>query len=107
MSPAPATERRAHQRHPLSTSVQFYHGPSQREFPCRSADVSQGGVRMYVPAATPVRPGDSVRLALGSMSRPEFAALGDKPVDSTVVRVNRDAMIERGYIEVAVRFLGA
>ncbi|MHC4294898.1 MAG: PilZ domain-containing protein, partial [Planctomycetota bacterium] len=67
MPASPLTERRAHPRHPLPTTVQFYHGPSQRDFPSRCADISRGGLLMYVPAKTPVKTGDPVRLLLGSV----------------------------------------
>ncbi|MBS3820981.1 MAG: hypothetical protein GVY16_08790 [Planctomycetes bacterium] len=54
MSASPAAERSQHQRHPLITSVLFYHGPSHREFPGRCVDISNGGLQMCVPAASPL-----------------------------------------------------
>ena len=81
MDATPKADRRRHQRYPLATSLQFYHGPSQRDFPGRCVDISKGGMLMYVPAGVPIRPGDPVRLTLGGVGRPEFADLeqGRKP----------------------------
>ena len=100
-----SADRREHQRYPLATSVQFYHGPSQREFPARSIDISAGGMLMYVPAATPVQPGQAIRLKVGGIGRPEFAGLDENPVDATVIRVNRRALLAGGYLAVGVRFV--
>jgi len=107
MSNRPSTERRQHQRFPLSTSVQFYHDPSQRDFPGRCANISAGGMLMYVPAATPLQPGHGIRLNLGSVNRPEFANLGDGTVYATVVRVDRKALLVAGSLAVGVRFAEA
>ncbi|MCD4699669.1 MAG: PilZ domain-containing protein [Phycisphaerae bacterium] len=98
------TERRKHSRHPLSITVQFYHGPSQREYPARSVDVSNGGMLMYVPVGTPVSPGQPIHVTLGSHNRPEFAGLSEQPVDGTIVRVDRKKMLDIGHIPVGVRF---
>ena len=98
------TERRRHARHPLATSVDFYHGPAQRSFPARCVDISEGGLLMFVRADTPVRPGQAVRLGLGVLNRPEFACLGNRPVDATIVRVNRQALLSEGNLAVGVRF---
>ena len=106
MCPKPSVDRRQYQRHPLSTTVAFYHGPSQREFPGRSVDISTGGMLMYVPAATPVQPGQPIRLTIGG-GRPEFAVSGDKPVDATIVRVDRHKLLSMGHIAVGVRFAQA
>lgn len=100
---APA-ERRKHPRHPLATRVDVFHGPSQRAFPGRCVNISTGGLMMYVPAATPVQPGHPIRLTLGFVGRPEFAGLGDGPVDATIVRVDRDALLTSGHLAVGVRF---
>ncbi len=107
MTPAPAAERRMHARHPLATSVRFYHGPSQRDFPARCVNISLGGVKMSVPASAPVQPGQPVRLSLAGLSRPEFAGLRDKPLDGTIVRVDRRALIQDGNLAIGIRFAQA
>ena len=107
MSEPESTERRSHPRYPLVTSVEFFHGPSQREFPARCVNISLGGLKMYVPAATPGRPGQAIRLAIDGVSRPEFAPLGRGSVDATIVRVDRQAMIQEGDLAVGVRFAQA
>lgn len=100
------TERRQHQRFPLATSVQFNHTPSQRDFPGRCADISTGGMMMFVPATTPVQVGHVIRLDLNSLPRPDLPKLNDHPVDATVVRVDRQALLQSGNVAVAVRFAG-
>jgi len=104
MAAKPSLERRQHQRFPLTTSVQFHHAPSQRDFPGRCADISTGGMLLHVPATTPLQPGHSIRLSLASVTRPEFANLGDNPVDATVVRVDRQALLQAGHLAIGVRF---
>ena len=107
MTAKPSVERRQHRRFPLTTSVQFYHAPSQRDFPGRCADISAGGMLMYVPATTPLQPGHSIRLSLASVNRPEFANLGDSPVEATIVRVDRQALLQAGHLAVGLRFAQA
>jgi len=106
MDSTPKTDRRRHQRHPLTTSLQFYHGPSQRDFPGRCVDISKGGLLMYVPVSAPVQPGQAIRLAVGSVSRPEFAGLSETPLDATIVRVDRHSILSSGQLAVGVRFQG-
>jgi len=107
MAGTPSTDRRRHQRYPLATGVQFYHGPTQREFPGRCVDISDGGMLMYVPAKLPVQPGQPIRLTVGTVSRPEFSALSEKPLDATIVRVDRHKLLSMGHIAVGVRFASA
>jgi c-di-GMP-binding flagellar brake protein YcgR len=107
MNATPSKERRAYPRFPLTTSVGFYHGPSHRDFPARCIDISRGGMLMYVPATTPVQPGQPVRLAVGSVSHPDFARLGRKPLDAVIVRVDRGALLAEGHLAVGVRFAEA
>lgn len=104
MSAAPTADRRKYARHPLATSVQVYHAPSRREYPGRCVDISAGGMMLYMPATTPVQPGHAVRLALGAVPRPEFAALGDGPVEATIVRVDRQKLLSLGHLAVGLRF---
>jgi len=105
MNVTQSADRRRHARHPLPTSVRFSHGPSRREFPGRCVDISKGGMLMYVPASAPVKPGDSIRLTLASVSRPEFADVGGRPVDASIVRADRKAMLSLGNIAVGLKFL--
>jgi len=107
MSPAPAVERRKHARHPLPTGVRFYHEPSHREYLGRCADISRGGLLMFVPPTSPIRPGDSIRLTLSGVPRPEFADLGGRAFDASVVRVERRQLTRTGQVAVGARFLGA
>ena len=103
MSEQPSDNRRMHPRHPFATSVQFYHGPSQRDFPGRCVNVSAGGMLMHVPPNTPVQVGHPVRLTAAGARRPEFAGLGGQTVDATITRVDREQYLS-GHLGVAVRF---
>lgn len=85
-------------------TVQFYHGPSRREYPARSVNISFGGMLMYVPVGTPVAAGQPIRMTLGSHDRPEFAGLSERPLDATIVRVDRKKIVEVGHVPVGVRF---
>jgi len=67
-------------------------------------DISKGGMLMYVPAKVPVVPGQSIRLTVGGGGRPEFAKVTDKPIDATVVRVDRHKLLSMGYLAVGVQF---
>ena len=98
-------ERRKHVRHPLSMTIQFYHGQSRREYPARTVNVSNGGMLMYVPVSAPVAPGHTIRINLGSQPRPEFSGLGGGPRDATIVRVEREEIAEVGYLPVGVHFI--
>ncbi len=98
------SDRRKHPRHPLATTVQLYHEPSRRQYPARSVDISDGGMLMYVPASVPVASGHSVRVTIGSHSRPELAELSDRPLDATVVRVDRRKVLHLGHLPVGIRF---
>jgi hypothetical protein len=100
-------ERRAHPRVPIAGSAEFFHGPTQRDFPARCVDISVGGMLMYVPAQTPVQPGHPVRVCVGGINRPEFAPLGQTPVDATVVRVDRQKLLREGQLAVGIRFAEA
>ena len=62
---------------------------------------------MYVPVATPVKVGQPLQLSVGSVNRPEFASLGEKPVPGAIVRVDRHCLLEEGYVAVGVRFTEA
>ena len=99
------SDRRRHIRYPMATGVEFYHGPSRRKFPARSADVSRGGMLMFVPASTPVSPGQPIRVAVNRYTRAEFRELTREPVDATIVRVDRGGMLDGGgHLPVGVRF---
>ena len=100
-------ERRRHPRYPLATNMQFHHGPSRREVPARSVDISAGGIRMYVPVSAPVRPGQPVRMNMGAICRPELIGTDRKSVDGTIVRVDRSRLTTTGYMSIGIRFAAA
>ena len=107
MSEAARMERRAHKRFTQAAAVQFHHDLSGRDFPGRCVDVSQGGLQMYVPPAAPVQPGQAVRLALSGITEPALAALGGKPLDATIVRVDRQCLTQKGQLAISVKFMPA
>ena len=104
MGEQPRQDRRKHVRYPLATTVEFYHGPSRRSYPARSANVSQGGMLMFLPVSAPVAPGEPIRLTVGGHNRPEFGALSERPLDATIVRVDRYKMLKSSHLPVGVRF---
>ena len=106
MPQRPSADRRQSPRHPLATTVEMFHGTSQRANPARSVDISEVGMLLYVPVAVPVDLGQSIRVTIGSEPRPELHGLGLQPRDATIVRVDRKGMLRVGYIPVGVRFDG-
>ncbi len=103
MCAAPTINRRRHVRHPLPTSLEFYHETSRQNYVGRCVDLSPGGLLMYLPARVPVQVGDTVRLAVDGGTRPEFAGL-EGPLTATIVRVDRHALVTLGQIAVGIRF---
>ncbi|MCP4379074.1 MAG: PilZ domain-containing protein [bacterium] len=97
-------ERRQHARYPMSTGLQFHHGPTKREVPGRSVDVSESGMLMYVPALTPVKVGQAVYMNLSDIGGRQAES---GPVQATIVRVDRNQMTSKGYLGVGVRFAAA
>jgi len=104
MGNTPSAERRRHQRYPLATSIDFFHGPSRRDFPARCVDISEGGMLMYVPAKTPVQAGQPIRLNLQGVTRPDVGHMAEEPMDATVVRVDRQKLLSIGHVAVGVKF---
>ena len=100
-------DRRRHPRHPLATTVEFFHGPSRRKYPARSVDISDGGMLMYIPVGVPVAQGQPIQVTIGSHGRPELAELSNRPLDATVVRVDRRKMLDLGHLPVGIRFAAA
>lgn len=101
---ASASERRTTPRYNVGTRVQFYHDPTQRDFPGRSVDISAGGMLMYVPATVPVHSGQRVKVSVGLGGKPEFADLSQRPIDATIVRVDRNPLLSSGHIAVGLQF---
>ena len=98
-------ERRRHARYPMSTSLQFHHGPLKRDIPGRSVDVSESGMLMYVPVTTPVRAGQAVYVNLAGIGGKPVT--GASPVQATIVRVDRAQMTSKGYLGIGIRFAAA
>lgn len=84
--------------------IQFYHGPSQREFPGRTVNVSRTGTLMQVPATTPLRVGQTIRLNVSVIPHPQFGDFHQDPIDATIVRVDRGSLIATGQVAVGIRF---
>lgn len=104
MSSSPVAERRHSSRFPLSVSVTVHHLPSQRDFPARSVDASQGGMLLYLPAAAPMAPGQQVQVYIPSHQREELAELSERTLQAQVVRVDRQRLPALGYVPVGIKF---
>lgn len=94
-------DRRVHNRDRLAMNFRFHHDPSDRVFPARSVDVSAGGMLMNIPAVTPVQVGQPIHLNLHNPATQDSAHAGIRAV---IVRVDRAALLTRGYIAIAVQF---
>ena len=116
MTDVPTTDRRRHQRYPLSTGVQVYHEPSRGELPARAVDISDGGMLMVMPVSAPVKAGQPVRLRIRRMPALDrfgqgpagpLGALGNMPLKARIVRVQRRGLLTTGRLAVGVEFAGA
>lgn len=107
MSQTSGIERRVHPRHLLGRGVEFFHAPTRRHFPAFCRDISEGGMLMLIPASTPVRRGQSVRLQVSDLPVPGIADMAGRPLNATVLRVDRTPLTTDGQIAIAVRFSGA
>ena len=105
MTDPQVVERRESERRIKPVFLRFRRVESECEFPGRCVDISKGGMLMYVPVATPVKVGQSLRVSVGSVDRPEFAALSKGPVAGAIVRVDRHCLLEEGYVAVGLRFI--
>ncbi len=99
-----SADRRVYRRYPAPVSVRVEHVASKREFPARAVDVSRGGMLMYVPAATPVKVGQAVRLTMKGVDRPELAGLSGQFLPAIIKRVDRHALIKIGHLAIGVEF---
>jgi c-di-GMP-binding flagellar brake protein YcgR len=106
MSEYQGRERRRYNRFPIAMGARFEHGPSRRELPARTVNVSEGGTLMLVPATAPVTSGQTIRLHLPSLPHPDLGHLAE-PRDATVLRVDRRCLLRDGQVRMAVRFAGA
>jgi hypothetical protein len=59
---------------------------------------------MYVPVATPVKPGQPIRLTVAGPAPPEVTSLGQGPLEATIVRVERRGLLITGKLAVGVAF---
>ena len=59
---------------------------------------------MYVPAATPVKVGQSIRLAINDVTQPDLARLTGVDMPATIRRVDRHALIDIGHLAIGVEF---
>jgi c-di-GMP-binding flagellar brake protein YcgR len=97
-------DRRVHRRRPAPASVRVEHLASHRQFPARAVDASAGGMLMYVPATTPVKVGQTIRLAINDVAPPDLAGLAGADLPATIRRVDRHALINVGHLAIGVEF---
>ena len=99
-----SADRRVYRRYPAPISVRVEHVASKREFPARAVDVSRGGMLMYVPAATPVKVGQAIRLTMKGVDQPELAGLSGQFLPAMIKRVDRHVLIKIGHLAIGVEF---
>ena len=112
MSSIPSTDRRHYKRVAMSALVRLHHAASDREYPARSIDVSDGGMLICAPATAPLglghrisigtaSPGDGTAPGAFEVDLPHLAA---QPVNGTIVRVDRGKLLSTGQVVVGVKF---
>jgi len=84
--------------------VRVEHLASRRQFPARAVDASAGGMLMYVPAATPVKVGQAIRLAINGVVPPDLAGLAGADLPAIIRRVDRHALLNIGHLAIGVEF---
>ena len=100
-----AVDRRKHPRQPLAIPVRFHHDPTGKDLPGRCVDISQGGMRMYVPANTPVKSGQEIVISMGDIEANGLSQLSKQQLPGRVVHVNRYTLISTGQLAVGVEFV--
>ncbi len=106
-----SADRRLHKRYPLAAALRFHHQPSRRDYPARCVDASQGGLMMHAPARAPLKPGQVIRLTLSAPAGteeaggpPGLAGLAERPIDATIIRIDRQTLLKEGCLGVGVQF---
>ena len=97
-------ERRAHPRQAVPAGLTVEHAVSERSFPARTADLSMGGVSMFVPPTAPVQPGQKIDITFGWFADDTLGDFATQTRKAIIVRVDRECLLSKGYIEVGARF---
>ena len=96
--------RRHHERRTYSTDLHFHHPTSNQYFPCRSVDVSTGGMLLRIPARSPVQVGNAIQLHVEPMGQPEWAINKYWSVPAKIVRIDRAPLLTDGHVSIGVQF---
>jgi c-di-GMP-binding flagellar brake protein YcgR len=107
MNDSQQSDRRRAERYSDVAGVRVHLAKAEQDFPARCRDVSATGMYMYVPAATPVKKGQTIRVAVGDVSEPTLADLAGREMPATVARVDRWALTETGRLGVGIHFTEA
>lgn len=107
MNDSQHSERRRAERFSEVAAVRLHLAAAQQDFPARCRDVSVTGMYMYVPAATPIKKGQTIHIAVGDVAEPTLADLTGRKMPATVARVDRWALTETGRLGIGVHFLEA
>lgn len=98
-------EQRTDTRSDLSWPISVWLPEASRFFNGKSVNISKGGVYLSMPMTTPVRAGHTVeinfpRTASLAKQKGQFARIKT----GKVVRVDRESMLEKATIGLAIRF---
>lgn len=97
-------ERRVHPRHRVPAGLTIEHAASDRCFPARTEDLSEGGICMLVPASAPVRKGQEISVTFGWFAHDDLSSFATTTHKAIIVRVNRQTLLDKGQLEVGARF---
>lgn len=97
-------ERRVHPRHRVPAGVTVDHPASQKSFPARAEDISEGGICMAVPPTTPIRAGQEILVSLGAFEHDGVGHLASSQRKAIIVRVDRQSLLTEGTIEIGAQF---
>ena len=97
-------ERRVHPRHQIPAGLTVEHAASKRSFPARAADLSEGGVAMFVPPTAPVQTGQEIDITFGWFADDSLGNFATQTHKAIIVRVDREPLLSKGHIEVGAQF---
>ncbi len=98
-------ERRRGLRIRQNRPVKVFEPGISRYFGGQTADISSAGLRLELPASTPIRPGKFLNVHVGTQAG-EALATHHRMLPARVIWIDRDSQVSRGRLVAGIEFLG-
>jgi hypothetical protein len=85
-------------------NLRFHHVLSDRDFPARTVDVSDGGLLMQIPATAPLQEGHVLRFPVGEQGLADVTRDDGATMEAKVIRVEHNQLLQTGKLSVGVEF---